>query len=71
MNKKLPRTCNGCRALGASTNINSCSLRFNNRGEYMPKFGITRLVPQEPCYKPMTIAELFEAQNARNNEVQS
>ena len=62
MKLKKARTCEGCKALDSSGHaIIPCQLRFNNYGGYNAHLGITIRAPQEPCYKPLTIAQLFEA----------
>lgn len=57
------KNCEGCRALQMKQDFGSgkCELGFNNRGPCIKAFGIYRMQPQEPCYKPKTYGELLEA----------
>jgi hypothetical protein len=69
MNLKKARTCYGCRAVNLIVGApRPCELGFNNDGGYSTKLGMRILKPQEPCYKPLTIPELFEAQDLRSNK---
>lgn len=59
------KTCEGCRAYldGQGFRVTNCELGFRNKGAEMKIAGavINRISPQEPCYKPRTISELYEA----------
>ncbi len=54
------RTCEGCRA-STPRYQTTCELGFNHKGELIKNLGVHRMVPQEPCYKPKTITELYQA----------
>lgn len=56
------KTCEGCRAFVESSS-NMCELGFNNRGRHDAVLGMNIIQPQEPCYKPLTIAQLYEAKD--------
>lgn len=62
---KKTRSCLGCRARGGN---GTCSLGFLNRGEYVREFGLHLMKPKEPCYKPLTIPELIEAEKLIRNK---
>ena len=47
------RTCNGCKAFDFDMGRGECELRV--------KIDYKTLSPLEPCYKPKTIEEYFEA----------
>lgn len=54
------KNCEACRAAGGVHA--SCELGFDNLGPYDGVLKTYLIRPQEPCYKPRTITELYEAQ---------
>ena len=69
MKLKKARTCEGCRAFTSGNNpIQPCQLHFNNYGGYDSRLGLVKRIPQEPCYKPMTIPDLFLAMELVRNK---
>lgn len=60
MNMSQKQTCERCRVLAVD---GRCELGYNNRGGWISHLGIPRIAPQEPCPKPISIKEYFEALN--------
>jgi hypothetical protein len=40
-----------------------CKLGYNNKGKYDSFIGSQKIEPQEPCPKPMTYADMIEAED--------
>lgn len=54
------RTCNGCRAYWARGREGRCELGFKNRVAKGAHLFVSH-APAEPCYKPLTNEEYFQA----------
>lgn len=57
------RTCEGCRVLDdGQGSFMDCGLGYNNKGKYDSVLGMRITKPQEPCPKPKTYKERYEAE---------
>lgn len=60
------RTCEGCRALASRPLATYCELGFKTTSKTLIH-GLKLCKPAEPCLKPKTIPEYFEAIEAAKN----
>jgi len=57
------KTCDGCKVLDDGIgHFMNCGLGYNNRGRYDHAISMHLIEPQEPCPKPRTYAERYEAE---------
>jgi len=61
MHLSQKKVCGNCRARGIDSSKH-CELGFKRKDVgYKPPFFISKMVPTEECYKPLTTKEYFEA----------